>query len=418
MLRAFLETEVPNWKEDDFARGRFKAFSGQKQDWDEKLSFWADLIVKAARHLDLVVIDTLVVKQKWFIRDGVVPMGLEHVLVEMKKSGELNTEEQALGGRPSTLQWVGAILKKTISWAGIGYAETEPPVEDRLVVMPILQEKILRFLQVFAEGHHSSERIATLAKIKELCGGSEEAEFIVGRLLLQTKARYVRVAGGDQIEGFKISLNEKPVTPVSENDCHNLQLHWTMEMLQLRLSTLDGRISMARNSVIKALKAGFKREALRYVRSMKLLQLSREQCAGSMDKIDYVLNLIADAETTKKVSEAIHVGTTAMKENHVSLEDVQHTLSELDEAITLQRETEEALAGAPLSTSELDDDAALDDELALLEEELGPELTLPDVPKDPVAALDAQNPQSLQPIESNVDRELEEEFSKLALELG
>lgn len=60
-------------------------------------------------------------------------------------------------------------------------------------------------------------------------------------------------------------------------------------------------MNRARNSVIKSSKAGFKREALRYVRSMKLLQLSRDQCAGSMDKIDHVLSLIADAETTKKV---------------------------------------------------------------------------------------------------------------------
>lgn len=57
----------------------------------------------------------------------------------MKKFGELNTEDEVLGGRPSKLQWVGSILKKTISWAGIGYSETELPVEERLVVMPILQ---------------------------------------------------------------------------------------------------------------------------------------------------------------------------------------------------------------------------------------------------------------------------------------
>ncbi|CAM6110918.1 unnamed protein product [Calypogeia fissa] len=417
-LRDFLEKEVPDWKDDDFARGRFKAFTGQKQDWEEKLNFWMDLTVKVARHLDLIVIDTHSVQQKWFIRDGVVPMGLEHVLVEMKKAGELVTVEQVLAGGPSTFQWVGAMLKKTISWAVIGYAESELPVEERLVVNTILQEKVSQFLKILADGQYSSECIATLAKIKQLCGGSEEAELVVGRLLVQNKARFVRVAGGDQIEGFKISVNEKPVTPVSENDCHILQLQWTMEVLQLRLSTLDGRISMARNSVIKSSKAGLKREALRYVRSMKLLQLSREQCAGSMDKIEHVLSLIADAETTKKVSEAIQVGTTAMKDNHVSLEEVQHTLSELDEAITLQKETEEALAWPPLSTNEMDDDAALDEELALLEAELESEEPLPDVPKVPVVSQDTQTPQPAQPKESEVENELEKEFSKLALELG
>lgn len=62
-MRDFLEKEVPDWKDDDFARGRFKAFSGQKQDWGERMNFWTDLIIKVARHLDLVVIDTQVVSQ-------------------------------------------------------------------------------------------------------------------------------------------------------------------------------------------------------------------------------------------------------------------------------------------------------------------------------------------------------------------
>lgn len=72
--------------------------------------------------------------------------------------------------------------------------------------------------------------------------------------------------------------------------------------------------------------------------------------------------------------------------------------------------------GAPLSISDVDDDAALDEELALLEEELGTQETLPDVPDVPVAAQDVQNPEAFKSIESDVG--LEKEFSKLALELG
>lgn len=52
-----------------------------------------------------------------------------------------------------------------------------------------------------------------------------------------------------------------------------------------------------------------------------------------------------------QVLEAIQVGTTAIKENHVSLDEVQDTLSELDEAITLQREIEEAIGMGPCLTT-------------------------------------------------------------------
>lgn len=144
-LADFLEKEVPDWKDGDFAWARFKAFSGQKQDWEETLNFWTDLIIKVARHLDLVVIDTLMVQQKWFIRDGVVPMGLQHVLLEMKKSGKLRTVEQVLGDRPSTVQWVGNILKTAVSRAGLwllsdSYADIARPMEERLVVITVLED--------------------------------------------------------------------------------------------------------------------------------------------------------------------------------------------------------------------------------------------------------------------------------------
>lgn len=58
LLQAFLEQEWPEWRDDDFARARFKAFTGQKQDWEERINFWRDAIVKVARHLDLLIIDT------------------------------------------------------------------------------------------------------------------------------------------------------------------------------------------------------------------------------------------------------------------------------------------------------------------------------------------------------------------------
>lgn len=56
------------------------------------------------------------------------------------------------------------------------------------------------FLKTLAEGHVSSDSIATLAKIRALCGGSEEAELVIGCLLLQNRARFISVAGGDEIE--------------------------------------------------------------------------------------------------------------------------------------------------------------------------------------------------------------------------
>lgn len=44
------------------------------------------------------------------------------------------------------------------------------------------------------------------------------------------------------LQGFKLSLNGKDVSAVSENDRHFLQLQWTLELLQIRLNTLDLKV--------------------------------------------------------------------------------------------------------------------------------------------------------------------------------
>jgi hypothetical protein len=58
----------------------------------------------------------------------------------MKKSGELKSVQQVLGGGPSTFQWVGSVLRKAVVWGlGDNYSESELSVEERLVVIPFLQ---------------------------------------------------------------------------------------------------------------------------------------------------------------------------------------------------------------------------------------------------------------------------------------
>ncbi|KAL3691709.1 hypothetical protein R1sor_005360 [Riccia sorocarpa] len=421
-LQDFLEQEWPEWKDDDFARAHFKAFTGQKQDWEERMNFWKDAILKVTRHLNLLIIDTEDVQQKWFLRDGFVPLGLKHVLVEMNNSGELETVDQFLGTPRSAVEMITTLLRQALTWAGLGaqsdqYSETEPHLEGRLVVRSALQERAALFIKSVRENHLSPVCIMTSARIKELCGGAENAELIIGYLLLQKKAVFVTLDGDDNVEGFKLSLNDKQVSAVSENDRHLLQLQWTLEMLQIRLNTVESKIAATKTELIRVAKAGDRRDALRRLRNMKLLQASRDQCAGFMDKIEQVLGVIADAETSKKVSDAIRVGTAAIKDNHVSIEDVHSCLDELDEAITVQRETEDAL-GAQISGTE-EDNTLFEEELAALEKELSVEEEIANLPEVPKTEVIHKPPvENAEPEDVEEDAELEKEFAKLALELA
>lgn len=52
----FIREEVPDWDDEVVATARFKAFSGQRSDWEPRFFFWRDLILKVARHLGIFTI--------------------------------------------------------------------------------------------------------------------------------------------------------------------------------------------------------------------------------------------------------------------------------------------------------------------------------------------------------------------------
>lgn len=77
----FIRTQIPDWDDDVIATARFKAFSGQRSDWEARFQFWRDLIIKVAEHLGRIIIDTEEVKNKWFVRGGLTPLCLNDVLM-------------------------------------------------------------------------------------------------------------------------------------------------------------------------------------------------------------------------------------------------------------------------------------------------------------------------------------------------
>lgn len=66
-LAAFLRTEVPDWDDEVVSRARYKGFTGQRTDWENRLQFWKDLVVKSARELGLVAIEPSKVRDVNFL---------------------------------------------------------------------------------------------------------------------------------------------------------------------------------------------------------------------------------------------------------------------------------------------------------------------------------------------------------------
>ncbi|EOX95478.1 SNF7 family protein, putative isoform 3 [Theobroma cacao] len=249
-VREFIRKEVPDWDDELMATARFKAFSGQRSDWEPKFQFWKDLIIKISRQFGLFVISPSQVKNEWFNRGGLTPLCLDHVL------------------------------------------------------------------------------------------------------------------------GIKVSLSSAVVSSVSSLDFDTLHLIWTQEKLQQQLDVIDRRCEKSRQSALVSLKSGNKKLALRHAREMKLGTENREKCTSLLNRVEEVLNVIANAESTKKVTEAIQIGARAIKENKISVEEVHLCLEELDESIDSQKQVEMALESAPYSGIEDED---IEEEFRKLELEVGNE---------------------------------------------
>lgn len=63
----------------------------------------------------------------------------------------------------------------------------------------------------------------------------------------------------------------------------------------------------SRKSALTSLSLGNKNIALRHARALKLATDSREKCATLLNRVEEVLHVIANAESTKKVPASLNI---------------------------------------------------------------------------------------------------------------
>nr|GMD68840.1 charged multivesicular body protein 7 isoform X1 [Ipomoea batatas] len=334
-VKEFLKKEVPEWDDEANVRARFKAFSGQRCDWEPLYLFWRDLILKVARHLRVFIIRPSQLKMIWFSRaDGLFPLCLDRVLLQMYNSGELLWNARLMDPTSGQISRTFYRLADMIRFSRPSVQETL--VEDYYILSTLLEEKAHEVIQVLCEKHWTSSCIITMRNFQEICGGMKEAYAILGHLSGAGKAKYLAI---------------------------------TNKRDQVELGTCS--FCRFKNSALASLKSGNKRAALRHAREMKLASQSREKCTLLLNRVEEVLRIIADAESSKQVSEAIRVGTQAIKEYRISVEDVELSLEELDKYIESQNQVNEVLACAET------EDEGIEDELKNLEVEIAETVQTP-----------------------------------------
>ncbi|EYU23567.1 hypothetical protein ABFS82_04G148200 [Erythranthe guttata] len=369
-VAAFVRQEVPDWDDESTSRARFKALSGQRSDWDPLYRFWRDLIVKVARHRRIFIIRPSAVSRLWFRRaDGLSPLCLDRVLIEMLRAGDLSPPPSPHPTSAATR--LSHIFRRALGFFGASNDDDEnsPLAGDSYILAPLLEERALEVIGKLSENHWTNSCVITMKKFQDICMGSEQALAILSYLSAQGKAARLIINRVDPIEGVKICLSHGAVCAASSSDYSVLHLVWTAEKLEQQLDLIDQRYQKSRNSALASLKSGNKKIALRYAKELKLTTQSRERCTSLLDRVEEVLQVITDAESSKKVSEAIKGSAHAIRENRISIEEVELCLQEVDENIDSLKQLDNALESST-SYAEVDDED-IEDEFNKLQLEIG-----------------------------------------------
>ncbi|KAI4384905.1 hypothetical protein MLD38_002990 [Melastoma candidum] len=357
-IKEFVRSEVPDWDDDVTSAARFKAFSGQRSDWEHKYVFWKELIVKVARRFGILAVNAAEVKE-WFNRGGLTPLCIDHVLSLMYDEGDairkVDLRDPTIGPLAQIWGKVRRLLAKPAS---------EPVLQDNLILISPLKDRSSQVIKELSENSWTSSCVITKRRLQEICGGIEEASVILSYLLGRSKVLYLSIRKKELIEGVKISLSSEAVPSITSLDCDILHLIWTTEKLQQQLDLIDQRHSKARSSAIASLKCGNKRIALKHVREMKLESENRAKCALLLTKVEQVLHGIYDAESARKVSDAVNAGARVTKAIMVDADEVERCVGELEEVFHSQKEVEKALESVSFAGIEDED---VEDELSELE---------------------------------------------------
>lgn len=311
-----------------------------------------------------------------------MPLCLNDVLLQMYNSGDLLRFPDL--GDPKSGR-ISHLLKKMMHLSGIFRSSTSIDVildEDRLIISKILQDKADEAIKALSQSYWTSSCIVTMRKFETLFKEHDEAYALLSYLSGKGKAKYLSFKKQEeQIEGVKVSLSSAAVATSipSPLEYDILQLVHTTEELQQQLDVIEKRYESSRKSALAALKSGNKSGALRNARELKIATESREKLASFLNRVEGLLLVIADAESTKKVTEAIKIGARAMKENRIDVEQVQLCLQEVDEFVGSQEQVQKALDSAASYAGFEDED--FEEELKELESQISEENLMVSAPK-------------------------------------
>ncbi|XP_033756050.1 charged multivesicular body protein 7-like [Pecten maximus] len=344
------------WKDDTRMTVLFAPFRDKSlnpSSWDQKMTFWSNLITSDCIDSGDIVIDVKTLPSR-FERNGKTPACLSSVISEMERTGKLKqiTDTEMLPsnkGASSSKGWmswgVDTFIKAPIS---LGWnLMTKPTISStKLVVVDALKTKCDEVckLQCACMDCDLTDSVIDYSDLwvrsKQLC--KTESEFyLVLKELAKEKRIILHYTDTNLLVKFP-KRSESTAGPVMEQDIQIYSLKKASQVLLDRIEKLGKDVDRLTVEAKMYKRKDMKQYALRSLRQRRRTQNRMSKLSGSLDMIDDVLGRIQHAASDEMVLKALQAGSGALKTltDKTGLDEVHRTMDNLAEILDQQNEIE------------------------------------------------------------------------------
>lgn len=364
----------------------FSAFrqnrEANEQDWDAKMTFWTECIEQYCKDNKTATIDSDQIATK-FERNGVMPMGMNKVLKEMYRSGKLVLQsdfERSVEG--TWLSWgANLFIQKPAMYAYNSLLKgTEKIPSGSYIhqdIMEDMAEKVLsRYCSLPSPPDNSAaciiEQSTFESAISDICGDEPTRHLVLLKLKKMKKVEAKILDDGCKVIKFA-SSKTVTVTTITETEIGVFRLQKTISALEEQLRILSIVIKEHHQQARDHVRQRLKTSAKNSLRKKKMSEQKLERTESTLNTLQELMEKIQSAKTDRMIIDAYRAGSSALKgtlkENNLTPETVDETISEVQEVMEMCNEINDTLVQG---NKDIDDTINLD--LDIDEETLEAEL--------------------------------------------
>ncbi|EAL68878.1 SNF7 family protein [Dictyostelium discoideum AX4] len=345
--------------------------------YDNLMTFWNNSLIDISKSCNILIF-TPKLLSTYFTVENVSPIYLPLILNEMIKTKFIVKYEEYIKDYGwSKWVWTKMVVQPFQYYTGLSTPNTETEKNVKFILPEMIKDKAEQLYQHQLKNMNSTtdniiSYINLEKSIKDWYITREELDLLLlvlfrdSKVLILTNNKIKNINnnnnGEDRI-GIKFAFDGEKVQPIQETDFGILKLQTTYETLKQQESKLLTDIEEISNTIKESIRIKQKNHALLQLKKKKLLESILEKRATASTNIHEILFSIESAKSNQQIIESLCTGVSTLKKvnQEISVDQVDSILDDYQDAITNQREIDDAMKSGfnsveSLSSADIDED--------------------------------------------------------------